>query len=317
MNSIDVFHVLKMMYPCKDLFQRCWWRWHLVDCCQLFSFQRTKYGFCYSFNSFTSDQSEFKMVRLKMFQDIRIFRLVTISVFSQKHSELLWPLHSYNSVLGGGLRVIYDTNRYVDGTRNRTPGMTVSDYWKICFKTMKVWTIVWFSWNFEDDCAWKWRMAADRKFHSGWKCRWHCCDAKHLFDLVKTEKFRSKPQTMHFRWRKKPKNFQTKIEHSMHSILQNNEIEDIMHIEGLPYLRSNCIADCHRRNMVYYCNCSVDIFYPGKRLSIKQAMEIKIYLWKSFHPTDDDYPDCNFTGMRCLSKYNRKCLVNFITFMTS
>lgn len=36
-----------------------------------------------------------------------------------------------------------------------------------------------------------------------------------------------------------------------------------MYLPGLPYYEKNCLVECRRRNMMKYCNCSVDIFYPG------------------------------------------------------
>ncbi|GFG37849.1 hypothetical protein Cfor_04939 [Coptotermes formosanus] len=41
---------------CKELFvEKCWWRNMYYDCCSLFELQKTEYGFCYSFNSETSE----------------------------------------------------------------------------------------------------------------------------------------------------------------------------------------------------------------------------------------------------------------------
>ncbi|PSN55271.1 hypothetical protein C0J52_05819 [Blattella germanica] len=47
--------MLKVLPTCKEVFKDCYWIGRYVDCCTLFSIQRTEAGFCYSFNSLTTD----------------------------------------------------------------------------------------------------------------------------------------------------------------------------------------------------------------------------------------------------------------------
>ncbi|BES91979.1 sodium channel activity [Nesidiocoris tenuis] len=46
--------MLKTLPQCQYLFEECYWRGELVDCCKMFSLQRTEEGYCYAFNSFTN-----------------------------------------------------------------------------------------------------------------------------------------------------------------------------------------------------------------------------------------------------------------------
>ncbi|XP_021939067.1 pickpocket protein 19-like isoform X2 [Zootermopsis nevadensis] len=49
------FLMMEVMSSCEELFvEKCWWRNMFYDCCSLFEMQKTEYGFCYSFNSETS-----------------------------------------------------------------------------------------------------------------------------------------------------------------------------------------------------------------------------------------------------------------------
>ncbi|XP_023701694.1 pickpocket protein 19 [Cryptotermes secundus] len=49
------FLMMEVISSCDELFvEQCWWRNLDYDCCSLFELQKTEYGFCYSFNSETS-----------------------------------------------------------------------------------------------------------------------------------------------------------------------------------------------------------------------------------------------------------------------
>ncbi|XP_033224039.1 pickpocket protein 19-like [Belonocnema kinseyi] len=55
---VNVTDIMYRVVPnCKDLFSFCWWRYYTQNCCQIFDLQKTEYGFCYSFNSRTSETS--------------------------------------------------------------------------------------------------------------------------------------------------------------------------------------------------------------------------------------------------------------------
>jgi len=48
--------LVQVIVSCKELFaEECWWRNNFYDCCSLFELQKSEYGFCYSFNSETSE----------------------------------------------------------------------------------------------------------------------------------------------------------------------------------------------------------------------------------------------------------------------
>lgn len=40
--------------------------------------------------------------------------------------------------------------------------------------------------------------------------------------------------------------------------------QKLMHLEGLPYQRPNCISQCRQVHMVMFCNCSIDLFFPDQ-----------------------------------------------------
>lgn len=65
LNDINLTEVAKFMsYTCDELFEKiCWWRNREIPCCEIFSIQKTEYGFCYSFNSLTNDEGRKKAVR--------------------------------------------------------------------------------------------------------------------------------------------------------------------------------------------------------------------------------------------------------------
>ncbi|XP_050054455.1 sodium channel protein Nach-like isoform X2 [Aphis gossypii] len=47
--------MLTTLPTCNELFGRCHWHGEVISCCEAFSLQRTEEGFCYSFNSLTSE----------------------------------------------------------------------------------------------------------------------------------------------------------------------------------------------------------------------------------------------------------------------
>lgn len=55
-TDINVTDLLFKVVPsCKDILSACWWRYDDKECCEIFELQKTEYGFCYSFNSATSE----------------------------------------------------------------------------------------------------------------------------------------------------------------------------------------------------------------------------------------------------------------------
>lgn len=62
MNLTEIYDF--MMHDCKDLFVSCSWKSKPFNCCEWFSKQRSMYGICWSFNSFTSLGSKFINVSL-------------------------------------------------------------------------------------------------------------------------------------------------------------------------------------------------------------------------------------------------------------
>lgn len=47
--------MLTTLPTCNEIFGRCKWHGQTISCCEAFSLQRTEEGFCYSFNSLTSE----------------------------------------------------------------------------------------------------------------------------------------------------------------------------------------------------------------------------------------------------------------------
>lgn len=47
--------MLTTLPTCNEIFGRCKWHGQIISCCKEFSLQRTEEGFCYSFNSLTSE----------------------------------------------------------------------------------------------------------------------------------------------------------------------------------------------------------------------------------------------------------------------
>lgn len=47
--------MLKTLPTCEEIFGWCKWHGKNISCCEAFSLQRTEEGFCYSFNSLTSE----------------------------------------------------------------------------------------------------------------------------------------------------------------------------------------------------------------------------------------------------------------------
>ncbi|XP_055685259.1 uncharacterized protein LOC129791215 [Lutzomyia longipalpis] len=54
----------------------------------------------------------------------------------------------------------------------------------------------------------------------------------------------------------------------------SSHAEEVMNLEGLPYLRANCMAECRQRAMMHYCNCTLDFFYPSKCSRIDYSIEV-------------------------------------------
>ncbi|PSN57599.1 hypothetical protein C0J52_00506 [Blattella germanica] len=49
--------VFQVLPSCKEIFGHCFWLGKRVNCCDVFDLQRTEAGFCYSFNSLTSEKT--------------------------------------------------------------------------------------------------------------------------------------------------------------------------------------------------------------------------------------------------------------------
>lgn len=60
MNKLNISEVYEfMMHECNIFFVSCSWRNVAFNCCDWFSKQRSEYGICWSFNSFTNVGSKF------------------------------------------------------------------------------------------------------------------------------------------------------------------------------------------------------------------------------------------------------------------
>lgn len=63
LNITEIYEF--MMHDCEDFFVSCQWRNTKFNCCEWFSKQRTEYGVCWSFNSYTNVGSKFVNVSFK------------------------------------------------------------------------------------------------------------------------------------------------------------------------------------------------------------------------------------------------------------
>ncbi|KAJ9579992.1 hypothetical protein L9F63_004375, partial [Diploptera punctata] len=50
--------MLQVMPNCMELFGYCFWLGQTLNCCEVFQLQRTEAGFCYSYNSLTSEENK-------------------------------------------------------------------------------------------------------------------------------------------------------------------------------------------------------------------------------------------------------------------
>ncbi|CAH1405220.1 unnamed protein product [Nezara viridula] len=50
--------MLAVLPRCNDLLEQCLWHGKQMNCCEVFTLQRTEEGFCYSFNSFSADDKK-------------------------------------------------------------------------------------------------------------------------------------------------------------------------------------------------------------------------------------------------------------------
>ncbi|XP_012149447.2 sodium channel protein Nach-like [Megachile rotundata] len=49
-NKWTILDFLKMLHPCEDIYESCWWNNERVDCNKFIKFSHTSYGLCCSFN---------------------------------------------------------------------------------------------------------------------------------------------------------------------------------------------------------------------------------------------------------------------------
>ncbi|XP_054081370.1 pickpocket protein 19 isoform X2 [Zeugodacus cucurbitae] len=58
LDDVDIMEVMRYVsFTCDELFvQPCRWRRNAYNCCDLFSMERTEYGFCFVFNSVITDE---------------------------------------------------------------------------------------------------------------------------------------------------------------------------------------------------------------------------------------------------------------------
>ncbi|PSN57595.1 hypothetical protein C0J52_00502 [Blattella germanica] len=57
-TDFNITHFMIEVLPsCEEIFDHCFWLGQEVNCCDVFDLQRTEAGFCYSFNSLTSEKT--------------------------------------------------------------------------------------------------------------------------------------------------------------------------------------------------------------------------------------------------------------------
>lgn len=70
MEALNITEVYEfMMHDCEAFFVNCRWRNKPFNCCEWFSKQRSEYGICWSFNSYSNVGSNFVNVSLKSKED--------------------------------------------------------------------------------------------------------------------------------------------------------------------------------------------------------------------------------------------------------
>ncbi|KAJ9579994.1 hypothetical protein L9F63_004377, partial [Diploptera punctata] len=61
-DKFDEFNVSQFMMQvlptCEELFYECYWLGKKFNCCEMFNLQRSEAGFCYSYNSLTSEETK-------------------------------------------------------------------------------------------------------------------------------------------------------------------------------------------------------------------------------------------------------------------
>lgn len=72
LNISEVYEF--MMHDCEEFFVSCSWRNVAFNCCEWFSKQRTEYGICWSFNSYTNVGSKF--INVSLLSEISIIFLI-------------------------------------------------------------------------------------------------------------------------------------------------------------------------------------------------------------------------------------------------
>lgn len=66
LESLNITEVYEfMMHDCEVFFVNCWWKDKPFNCCELFSKQKSEYGICWSFNSYSSVGSKLVDVSLQ------------------------------------------------------------------------------------------------------------------------------------------------------------------------------------------------------------------------------------------------------------
>ena len=74
MHHID-FNVTKIfletMPDCEQFIIDCKWEFSPVNCCDVFKIQKTAFGFCYSFNSLTSENNDLTEPRTTRLSGLR------------------------------------------------------------------------------------------------------------------------------------------------------------------------------------------------------------------------------------------------------
>lgn len=75
-KSINLTDFMLVTLPtCSEIFGHCKWHGQTISCCEEFSLQRTEEGFCYSFNSLTSEAGKHWLVAA-----VVIIIIITLSI---------------------------------------------------------------------------------------------------------------------------------------------------------------------------------------------------------------------------------------------
>lgn len=242
-----------MVHKCSELFGLpCWWRNKYINCCSIFTEQKSEYGICYAFNSATNPVGYSKLVS-DIGEDNTIIKLTAAeTAFSLQMNEPTYPWRtsSYGDWSGLRMEVNINDSTKIKGIKSRS-GILVNicnnftirkplHIWLIRFQLMVHHPMQWPDNKYFIPAGAYTNVVIKPSFSYATRDvnRLAVCDRNCLFP---EEVARLKVQTL----------------------------------PGLKYMRPNCIAACRQSYMLSLCNCTVDFLYPESNYEKCNASSFK------------------------------------------